>query len=66
MILKIYKTERNHRQLRELTEEPEVFCVNKGTTEITRIPYKKHVLSDDDCLPPYLEKAERKVKHGSI
>lgn len=40
MILKIYKTNKNHRRLRELIEDPEVFCINKSMTEIIRIPYK--------------------------
>lgn len=65
MKIKIYKTTSGHRQLQRLIEDPEAICVDNahGKTILTRIPFKKHVLADEDeCLPPYLARAKRKKK----
>lgn len=70
MIVRIYKTTRNHRQLQRLIEEPEVIRVNRGEDKkvIARIPYKKHILAEEgECLPPNLAQAERKtVSNGNV
>lgn len=63
MKIKIYKTTSGHRQLQRLIEDPEAICVDNKTGKIliTKIPFKQHVLvSDGECLPPYLAPAKRK------
>lgn len=66
MKIKIYKTTSGHRQLQRLIEDPEAICVDsiRGKIELTRIPYKKHVLvkdGEDIYLPSYLARAKRKT-----